>query len=311
MSPAFSDSFHKAGSWTRPLAFGAFPGWVDTDFEAIWSCFEVTRDLCFPSLQRLPGQTARAFFETAFDLHVHGDGAAHFTGYYEPELLASRVETETHCFPIYAAPPELQGIWHSRSDIARTGVLRDRGLELAWLSDPVEVFFLQVQGSGRLVFEDGHGLRVGFAAKNGHPYASIGAELIRRGEIEESEISAERIKTWLHRNGTEILSHNPSYVFFKPLDVPATSGPLGSMERSVTANISLAVDPAYVPLGAPVWTEIDGVSRLCIAQDIGGAIRGPNRGDLFCGTGPEAGARAGSLNATGFMSVLMPLECAK
>lgn len=308
MSPAFSESYHKAGSCTRPLALGALPGWADIDFDSAWTCFEVTRDLCFPSLQKPPEQSARAFFEHAFKLHVHGDGAAHFTGYYEPELAASPVETEVYRFPIYAPPPEMQGSWHSRAEIDRTGVLRDRRLELAWLTDPVEVFFLQVQGSGRLLFEDGTGLRVGFAAKNGHPYASIGAELIRRGEIDASEITAERVKAWLHLNGTEILEHNPSYVFFKHLDVPDTAGPLGSTGRSVTTEISLAVDPAHIPLGTPVWTEINGRSRLCIAQDIGSAIRGPNRGDLFCGTGPEAGRQAGSLNATGFMGVLMPLE---
>lgn len=311
MMPEASKQPHKAGFSTRPLSFGDLPGWAEDDLEAALAVLRITLDLYRPDLRRAAEGPARAFFERYFAPTRHGDGSAHFTGYYEPEIAASPERTERFCHPIYAPPPDLTPRWHSRAEIEDSGILQSRGLEIAWLEDPIEAFFLQVQGSGRLVFPDGGGLRVGFAAKNGQPYASIGQELIRRKEIAPHVISAEAVKEWIRQNGTHILRHNPSFVFFKVLDVPPDVGPLGAMDRPVTAQRSIAVDPKHVPLGAPVWTVINGVGRLCVAQDIGSAIQGQGRADLFCGTGATAGAQAGALNTQGTLVMLAPKEPAK
>ncbi|NND40767.1 MAG: murein transglycosylase, partial [Silicimonas sp.] len=199
--------------------------------------------------------------------------------------------------------------------IETTGVLENRGLEIVWLEDPVEKFFLQIQGSGRINLEEGGNVRVGYGGKNGHPYRSVGVELVRRGVFEEHEVSAQTIRRWVSENpveGEQLLRHNPSYVFFREVsEVPADKGPLGAMNRSVTAGRSLAVDPEYVPLGAPVWVEKNGESpirRLMIAQDTGSAIRGPQRADIFYGTGSNAGDEAGRIKDGGRMVVLFPIE---
>ena len=162
---------------------------------------------------------------------------------------------------------------------------------------------------------DGSKLRVGYGGKNGHEYRSIGAELVRQGIFEPHQVSATVIKNWVRRNpeaGKELLFHNPSYVFFREVsEVPAHLGPLGAMNRSVTAMRTIAVDPAYVPLGAPVWIEKDGedpMRRLMIAQDTGSAIKGAQRADVFFGTGYDAGRAAGKLRDPGQMFVLLPIQ---
>ena len=179
----------------------------------------------------------------------------------------------------------------------------------------MEAFFLQIQGSGRIRMPDGTVMRLGFAAKNNHPYRSIGAELVRRGTMQAHEVSAQRIKAWVRANpgqGQQLLRHNPSFVFFRKLtDLPAERGPVGAMGRSVTALRSLAVDPQHVPLGAPVWIEKEGqapLRRLMIAQDTGTAIRGAQRADIFYGTGAEAGEAAGRIRDAGRMITLLPVE---
>jgi membrane-bound lytic murein transglycosylase A len=179
----------------------------------------------------------------------------------------------------------------------------------------VELFFLQIQGSGRIRIEGAAPLRVGYRGSNGHNYRSIGQELVRRGVYEPHQVSADVIKNWVRRNpveGQELLFHNDSYVFFREVSqVPADKGPLGAMNRSVTTMRTVAVDPAFVPLGAPVWIEKDGAAplrRLMVAQDTGSAIKGAQRADVFFGTGDEAGRQAGTLRDPGRLIVLLPIQ---
>ncbi len=177
------------------------------------------------------------------------------------------------------------------------------------------MFFLHIQGSGRVRLQDGNLIRVGYGGKNGHNYRSVGQELVRRGVYAAHQVSAQVIRNWVKRNpveGAELLRHNPSYVFFREVNsVPATRGPLGAMNRSITAMRSIAVDPSYVTLGAPVWIEKGGANplrRLMIAQDTGSAIKGAQRADIFYGTGEEAGLEAGKVRDPGRMMVLMPIQ---
>ena len=240
-----------------------------------------------------------------------------FTGYFEPELDGDLYPSARFQYPIYAMPPAAEEIrpWLTRREILDGEVMRDRGLEIAWVDDPVELFFLQIQGSGRIRLPDGSYLRVGYRGANGHDYRSVGVELVRRGVYEAHQVSADVIKNWVRRNpedGRELLYHNPSYVFFREVSrVPADKGPLGAMNRSITTLRSVAVDPAYVPLGAPVWLEKDGkkpMRRLMVAQDTGSAIKGTQRADVFFGTGDKAGRAAGRLRDPGRMMVLMPIQ---
>ena len=259
---------------------------------------------------------ARAFFELFFRPVLIGTPPALFTAYYEPELNGSPTRTPRFAWPIYRRPPELQDgqVFHDRATI-ETGALRGRGLEIAWLEDPVEVYFLHIQGSGRIRMPDGHVIRVGYAGRNGHAYRSVGQEMIRRGSHRPDQVSAQEIRAWVKRNGsvgTDLLNFNPSYVFFRKLaDLPADKGPIGAMGRSITAFRSVAIDPAFTPLGAPVWIEKDGVNpirALMVAQDTGGAIKGAQRADIFFGTGLDAGEAAGTVKDGGRMIVLLPID---
>lgn len=316
-----------APAQAQVLAFEELDGWEKDDHRAALQAFRETcalldepdwRPLC--RLAADAGETAdaaRNFFELFFKPVVIGSPPALFTGYYEPELPGSPHRTGRFAYPIYAKPPELVDgtVWLSRDEIDQRGALQGRGLEIAWLDDPVEVYFLQVQGSGRIRMPDGRVIRVGYAGRNGHPYRSIGQEMVRRGTHTLDEVSAQTIRAWVRRNpaaGAELLSHNPSYVFFRRLkDLPDHKGPIGAMGRSITPLRSVAIDPAFTPLGAPVWVEKDGVvpiRRLMIAQDTGGAIKGAQRADIFYGTGPEAGDAAGIVKDGGRMVVLLPID---
>lgn len=261
---------------------------------------------------------AKLFFETFFHPVMIDDGRdALFTGYYEPELNGSRQKSDLYSTPLYALPPELISgqVWRSRKEIETSQILSGRNLELAWVDDPVAAFFLQVQGSGRVRLDDGSMMRLGYAGKNGHQYRSIGAELIRRGEMAEHEVSAGRIADWVKANpekGRELLWHNKSFVFFRRVDqVPADKGPLGAMNRSITRLRSIAVDPEFTKLGAPVWIEKDGdvpLNRLMIAQDTGSAIKGAQRVDVFFGTGTGAGQDAGKTRDPGRVIQFLPVQ---
>lgn len=308
------------------LSFDDLDGWADDDHGAALSVFLNTcgdlddpdwRALCAVA-QTYEADAARSFFELFFRPVLVEDGQeALFTGYFEPELDGSRIRTDRYKYPIYKMPPEAraEGPWLSRREILTGQAMTDRGLEIAWVDDPVELFFLQIQGSGRIRLADGGALRVGYGGANGHPYRSVGAELIRQGVLGAHQVSAQMIKAWVRKNpeaGAELLFHNPSYVFFREVTrIAPEFGPLGAMNRSVTTMRSIAADPAYTPLGAPVWVEKDGkepLRRLMIAQDTGAAIKGAQRADIFFGTGDEAGQTAGRLKDSGRMVLLLPIQ---
>ena len=224
--------------------------------------------------------------------------------------------------------------YFSRAEIER-GVAPVAGKEIAWVDDAIEAFFLQIQGSGRIQLESGELLRIGYADQNGHPYQSVGRYLIERGELKLNEASMDGIKAWARANPSrvdEMLNANPSYVFFRELparvsqrDVAAdspgsmtdgpgatSSGPVGALGVPLTPRRSIAVDPRHIPLGAPVflsttWPNSEApLARLMLAQDTGGAIRGPVRADFFWGFGAEAGTLAGKMRQPGMMWVLLP-----
>lgn len=306
------------------LDFEALDGWAEDDHAAALTVFVDTCDLlkdpdwtpvCGLARQTAP-QAARSYFELLFRPVLIGAPPALFTGYYEPELPGSAIRTPRFAWPIYRRPPELRDgmVWHDRATIER-GVLRGRGLEIAWLDDPVEAFFLQIQGSGRIRLPDGQMIRVGYAGRNGHAYRSVGQEMVRRGTHSMDQVSAQAIRAYVRSNpgtGMELLNHNPSYVFFRKLpDLPAEKGPIGAMGRSITTMRSIAVDPDYTLLGAPVWVEKNGaapIRRLMIAQDTGGAVKGAQRADIFFGTGVAAGEAAGTVKDGGRMIVLLPID---
>ncbi len=314
------------GARAQIVDFESLDGWAQDDHRAALAVF---RDTCSlldgPEWQPLcrlaadAGDTpaeARGFFELLFKPVLIGTPPALFTGYYEPELQGSLNRSGRFTWPIYGRPPELRdGVQYlSRAQI-EGGALNGRGLEIAWLDDPVEVYFLQIQGSGRIVLPNGRVMRVGYGGRNGHAYRSIGQELIRRGTHSFDQLSAQAIKSWVRGNpgaGADLLYTNPSYVFFRKLsDLPPEKGPIGAMGRSITGMRSVAVDPVFVPLGAPVWIEKDGrdpLRRLMVAQDTGGAIKGAQRADIFFGTGRAAGDAAGMVKDGGRMLVLMPID---
>jgi membrane-bound lytic murein transglycosylase A len=307
------------------LTFDDLDGWAGDDHAAALAVFVRTCDrLDGPDWSPVCGfardtdpASARAFFELFFRPVIVGDPPALFTGYYEPELRGSPVRTQRFAWPIYRRPPDLpaEAPWYSRQDIDQNGRLGGRGLELAWLEDPVEVYFLQVQGSGRILFPDGRVMRVGYAGKNNQPYRSIGQELIRRGVFQPHEASADRIQDWVRAHpaeGRALMNHNPSFVFFRAIpDLDPDEGPIGAMGRSVSDLRTIAVDPAFVELGTPVWIEKAGrapMRRLMIAQDTGGAIKGAQRADIYFGTGRDAGLAAGRIKDSGRMVQLLPIE---
>ncbi|MDF1728982.1 MAG: MltA domain-containing protein [Sulfitobacter sp.] len=308
----------------RVGGFDQLVGWAEDDHAAALDAFLGTcGDMKDPDWQALcryakSGPDPRTFFELFFRPVSINDGKdALFTGYFEPELDGSRQPTPRYRYPLYRMPPEAleNNPWLTRREILTGDAMKGRGLEIAWVDDPVELFFLQIQGSGRIRLPDGGRIRVGYRGANGHPYRSIGIELVRRGVYEPHQVSAEVIKNWVRRNpkeGRELLFHNDSYVFFREVSrVPADKGPLGAMNRSVTTMRTIAVDPDFVKLGAPVWIEKDGddpLRRLMIAQDTGSAIKGAQRADVFVGTGDEAGKRAGRMRDPGRMYVLLPIQ---
>ena len=307
------------------MDFEALDGWTaDTQLAAL-TAFRQTCDLLdgpdWGPICKLANDiddtdtAARQFFELFFKPVMIGEPPALFTGYYEPELAGSPVRTSRFNWPIYTRPPELQDgqVWYSRA-VIDGGILQGRGLEIAWLDDPVEAYFLHIQGSGRVRMPDGSVIRVGYAGKNGQPYRSVGQEMVRRGIRTLDQVSAQTIKAWVRANpqaGADLLAFNPSYVFFRKIKLSADAGPIGAMGRSIFAQRSVAIDPAFTPLGAPVWVEKDGrkpFRRLMVAQDTGGAIKGMQRADIFYGTGDAAGDAAGTIKDAGRMILLLPID---
>jgi len=299
---------------------------------------------CAPVAQLRKDDTvsARRYFEANFIPYSvrNAEGAAEglVTGYYEPLLDGSRTPGKKFRYPLYGVPddllvvdlsdeyPELKGMrlrgrlqgkkivpYYTRAEIER-GDAAVRGRELLWVDDPIELFFLQVQGSGRVKLPDGETVRVGYAEHNGHPYKSIGRVLIDRGELTADKASMQGIKQWARQNPdmlTMLLQQNPAYVFFRELpgrDV----GPIGALGVALTPGRSIAVDPASVPLGAPVFLSATWplsarpLNRLMLAQDTGSAIKGAVRADFFWGFGDEAAALAGRMRQSARMWLLYP-----
>lgn len=270
-----------------------------------------------------------------------GSPSGLFTGYYEPELKGSSRRHGPYTQPLYARPPDLIEVdlgrfsseWQGRRLVGRLmgtrlepypdraaidgGVLDGKGLELTWVDSTIDAFFLQIQGSGRVVLEDGSLLRLGYAAGNGRAYVAIGRVLVEKGAMTLDQVSLQSIKAWLVTHPEEapaILERNPSYVFFQVLD---QEGPNGSEGIMLTPGRSLAIDRTFLPLGLPLWLDVADpldpagrIRRLVVAQDTGGAIKGPVRGDLFWGHGSEAEARAGRMRSEGGYWLLIPLAVA-
>ncbi len=306
------------------------------------------RNLCLEvSLMEAPDdETARAFFETRFVARPlvakGGNREGLITGYYEPLLQGSRTRTRVYRYAVYRRPADLLIIdlgslyeelkgkrlrgrlkgsrrvvpYFSREEIDN-GNNPLKGSEIAWVSDPVGLFFLHIQGSGRIRFQDGSEIAVGYSDQNGHPYYAIGRRLIAIGDIKEEDISLQSIRDWLRNNpddAVSLLNRNPSYVFFTVRE-KQKSGPIGTLGVPLTPERSIAVDRRVVRLGLPVWldTTLPGSDekipyrRLVFAQDTGGAIRGIVRADLFWGNGPRAEENAGRMRQPGSLYVLMPV----
>lgn len=241
-----------------------------------------------------------------------------FTGYYEPEIPASLVRKGTFQYPLYRRPADLsrKRPYHSRHAIDRRGTLRGRGLELAWVENPVDIFMLQIQGSGRLRFEDGSIRYVLYNGQNGHKYVSLGRVMVDRGLLKREDVSMFAIRDWLATHPDqveELLDTNPSYVFFK-FGAPGTQGSKGSMGRRITPWVSVATDQSVLPNGLLTLMNVtlpnengDHVlpfNALTLPQDTGGAIK-RNRVDLFCGNGEIATRTASYLDTRGAVYLLL------
>lgn len=281
----------------------SLPGWAGDDHAAALAAYALTVGQLPGHWPRPDGTGARRFFETCFRCAAPQDALV--TGYYEPELQGSPVETPTFRFPLHGLPPMDRQPWFTRTDLLDGGHLCGR--ELVWLDDPLEAFLAQVQGSVRVRLPDGVVLRLGYAGKNGQPYRSIGAELVARGSIPATTISTDAIRVWARANPDQVdglLRMNPSYVFFRLLDLAAETGPLGALGTPVVAGRSVAADPS-VPGGALVWLGGSGLNRLGVVQDRGSAITG-TRIDLYCGTGAAAGHAASAMKLPARTVALIP-----
>ena len=338
----------------KPTGWNALTGWTDDDILPALDAFlqsctvlkkqPLWQETCTQA-DSMRGQNAdvlRQFFESRFVPHqvLNPDGSDNglITGYYEPLLKGSRKQSRRYRYPLYATPdellvvdlsevyPELKNMrlrgrlqgrkivpYYSRSEISNNPAPL-QGKELFWVDDEVDLFFLQIQGSGRVELENGEIVRVGYSEQNGHPYKSVGRLLVERGELPLEKASMQGIKAWGQRNPDklgELLRQNSSFVFFRELPA-GVSAPLGSLGVPLTAGRSLAVDPRVIPQGAPVflsttWPNTDReLYRLMVAQDTGGAIKGNVRADFFWGFGREAADQAGKMRQTGKMWVLMP-----
>nr|WP_243654180.1 murein transglycosylase A [Novosphingobium sp. PhB57] len=283
------------------------------------------------------GKPAAQFFAAYFETARVGDGKGFATGYFEPEIAGSRLPVPGYAVPVYSMPGDLvrakagdaaptssgrmplgrydvSGVfvpYYDRAAIEQ-GVLAGKGLEIAWVADPIEFFFLQVQGSGRLRAPDGSVMRIGYAGQNGLPYTGIGGVMRDRGLVGSApgqySGSMQGIIQYIHdrpADGAALMRENKSWVFFKELK---GDGPLGALNVPVRAHASVAADPRFVPLGAPVWLRLDRreATGLWVAQDTGGAIKGANRFDTFWGSGEQARLTAGGMSGRGEALILVP-----
>jgi len=287
---------------------------------------------------------ARAFFEAQFVPHrvVHAGNRGFLTGYYEPVLKGSRKPHGRFQTPVYRRPPDLvnvvaetqraslpDGLTHmrktanglkpypTRAEIEK-GALKGKGLEILYLADPVDTFFMHIQGSGRIQLTDGTTVRLNYDGKNGRPYTSIGRYLIEKGLFPADRMSLQALRKWLRADrarGQKVMWQNASFIFFRELKGHAAKGPLGAQAVPLTPGRSLAVDTAYYTLGTPIYvaapnlkhaTKSGGFNRLMVAQDVGSAIKGPERGDIYFGSGDKAGRLAGITKNAGRFFALLP-----
>jgi membrane-bound lytic murein transglycosylase A len=288
---------------------------------------------------------ARAFFEHHFTPHrvMHGAGPGLLTGYYEPVLDGARTPQGAFRVPIYRRPPDLVNVvseadrgaksvalthvrqtaegtapYFTRAEIEQ-GALRNQGLELLYLDNEVDAFFMQIQGSGRIRLRDGSMVRVGYDGKNGYPYTSIGRYLINSGQFQADKVSLGTLRKWLladAERGRQVMWQNKSFVFFREIEGADADGPMGVLDIPLTPGRSLAVDTTYHTLGMPIYVSAPklthatrgGFQRLMIAQDVGSAIKGPERGDIYFGSGDKAGKLAGITKHAGNFFVLLPTK---
>lgn len=336
----------------QPAEWADLPGWEADDHAVALDLFRqqcaslAKRPLwlatCEAAQKVGPGGTARAWFEAQFRpwVLVNPDSTREgmVTGYYEPIVRGSRKPRPPYTVPVFGPPddlivvdlgdlyPELKHMrlrgkiegrklvpYFSRAEWSAEEARRSQQA-LLWLDDPIDFFFLQIQGSGQVALDDGSRVRIGYADQNGHPYKSIGKWLIEQGELKSHEASMQGIKAWAAANPRrlqELLNANPSLVFFRELKADG-SGPPGALGVPLTPERSIAIDPRHTPLGAPVWLATtrpnsdESLQRLMLAQDTGGAIRGPVRADFYWGSGAEAGTLAGKMKQSGRMWVLLP-----
>jgi membrane-bound lytic murein transglycosylase A len=335
-----------------PISFVDIEGWAKDDHAAAFavllkSCRKKSagNSACKAALRfgdKVSRKTARYFFETHYTPYrVDEEQPGLVTGYYEPEVNGSRERSDKFQVPVYGRPDDIVQVkpdllrafyndqrsvmrkdgeqlvpYYTRAEI-EAGALAGRGLELLYLDDPVELFFMQIQGSGRVRLTDGTWVRLGYAAKNGHSYTSIGKRLLERGEKPPQGLTMQGLKSWLRADparGRALMHENASYVFFRELPrAEADKGPVGAQGVPLTPGRSLAVDASYHALGTPVFVTapdlaVEGTPfrRLMIAQDVGSAIKGPQRGDIFFGTGDAAGAIAGTTKEPARFYILLP-----
>jgi membrane-bound lytic murein transglycosylase A len=332
---------------SRPVTFQELSGWAQDDhLEAVQvfikSCEvlgrksraatvgsdiqvrePVWKSLCEDAKKATNPAQAKTFFERRFvpyRIANNKNERGLFTGYYEPVLFGSLKKTGDFKYPLYAPPPELKDSkpYLTHAEIVAGG-LKGRGLEILWVDDPVMLFFMQIQGSGRVKLKDGRELRVGYADQNGHPYGSLGKIFGDENILPKDQINFFTIRQWLYNNPSQamaMMQRNPSYVFFKIIDKP--EGPFGAVGVALTPMRSLAVDDEYIPYGLPLYLETQlppknapfPFKRLMIAQDTGGAIRSPVRGDVFFGAGDRAEYLAGYMAMRGVYTMLVPHEIA-
>jgi membrane-bound lytic murein transglycosylase A len=338
----------------RAASFDELPMWQESTPSAaletfLNSCVAIARreewaQVCSEALFIAAGdeQAARLFFEDLFTpwqlVNLDGTVTGTITGYYVPEMSGSRTPDDLYKYPLYRQPDDLLTIdlgevYPELSDYRLRGRVDGNrvvpyfqrseidggadpliGNELFWVADPVELFFLHIQGSGRVLLPDGEKVMLNYANQNGHPYRSIGKLLLDRGAMNRDQMSMQNIRKWVNENpeaGRKLLDENPSYIFFRELENGIESPP-GALGIPLSAERSLAVDRRTIPLGAPVflsasWPSSDKpLNRLMVAQDTGGAIKGRVRADFFWGMGADAGALAGKMKQQGRLWVLLP-----
>jgi membrane-bound lytic murein transglycosylase A len=276
------------------------------------------RPACAAAAAVQPGDDAGAslFLTTYFQPYRALDRTTDqglFTSYYETEVNGARQRGGPYTVPLYRAPDPAVSFTRTEID---GGALKGKGLEFMWLADPVDVFDLQIQGSGLVKLPDGTVTRIGYAGNNGHSFVPIARMMLNEGVLPKDQASMQGMRAWLKAHPVEAkvwMQKNPRYIFFRELDSSAglPTGPSGAMGVTLTPTRSMAVDPAFMPLGVPVWLDThapDGspLQRLMVAQDVGSAIKGPIRGDLFWGTGAPALEFAGRMKNSGRYYVLLP-----